>query len=103
MNLLSSNINLEKSFIPEYDPAACTSTIISSISDLNPKKYGIIIKSKRDISKTGLLLPDLENVKTPGEQIVFSCQKASINPQKEPIEIYRFKAKKYKEQSQIYK
>lgn len=66
-----------------------------SFSDLNPKKYGILVKSKVNPKKTGLLLPDLEEINTTSEQFSFACQKAGIIPGKEPVEIYRFKAKKY--------
>lgn len=65
---------------------------ILSPTELNPKKYGIIVKSG---FKTGLLLPDLEGIETINEQIFYACQKAGINPEGEPIEIYRFKVEKY--------
>jgi len=67
-----------------------------SFSDLDPKKYGIIVKSKTNPEKTGLLLPDIEKINTASEQFSFACQKADITPGNEPIEIYRFSAKKYK-------
>ncbi len=67
---------------------------ISSIKELNPKKYGIIVKCGK---KIGLLLPDLKDINTTEEQIFYACQKAGINPTKDPIEIYRFEAKKYKD------
>jgi AmmeMemoRadiSam system protein A len=65
---------------------------ISSELELNPQKYGIIVKSG---PKIGLLLPGLKDIKTKEEQIFFACQKAGIIPGKEPIEIYRFEAEKY--------
>jgi AmmeMemoRadiSam system protein A len=69
---------------------------ISSPSELNPKIYGIIVKSTIDTAKSGLLLPDLEGINNAEEQIFFACQKAGIMLEKEPIEMYRFSAKKYK-------
>lgn len=69
---------------------------IVSTSELNPKEYGIIVKSLENPLKSGLLLPDLEEIKTKEEQVFFACHKAGINIKKEPIEIYKFKAKKYK-------
>jgi hypothetical protein len=76
---------------------------------VNPKKYGIIVKTlpiisaeKTDVvfnghlpSKTGLLLPDLDGVDTVEQQIVIACQKGGINPEKEKILIYRFTVEKY--------
>src|SRR5574341_1363219 len=35
---------------------------IESIRDQDPKKHGLIIQSKRDPDKRGLLLPDLESI-----------------------------------------
>ncbi len=59
--------------------------LIKSIEELDPKKYGIIVKSE---GKSGLLLPDLEGIETAEKQIHIACQKAGID--KEKITIYRF-------------
>lgn len=64
---------------------------ILSIESLNPKKYGILIKSK---DKSGLLLPGLDGIENAQEQISIACQKADISS-KEKIEIFRFLAKKF--------
>ena len=61
-------------------------------NELNPKKFGIIVKTAR---KSGLLLPDLEGVDTIEQQISIACQKGGIDPQKEKITIYKFAAEKY--------
>ncbi len=66
---------------------------IKDIKELNPKKYGIIVKS--GLYKCGLLLPDLEGVDTTEQQISICCQKGDINPKKEKITIYRFTVEKY--------
>ncbi len=76
---------------------------------LDPKKYGIIIKTtpisssgKTDvmfnghtIPKSGLLLPNLEGVDTIEKQISIACQKGGINPQREKTIIYRFEVAKH--------
>ena len=67
---------------------------IDSTEDLNPKEFGIIVKSPD--GKTGLLLPDIEGVKTPEHQISIACQKAGIDLNKEKIELYRFTVSKYR-------
>ncbi len=59
---------------------------ISSLEELDPKKYGVIVS--RDYRK-GLLLPDLEGVDTIEEQLGIACQKAGILPN-EPINVERF-------------
>jgi AmmeMemoRadiSam system protein A len=50
---------------------------IESKSELDPKRYGIIVKKGY---KKGLLLPDLEGVDTVDEQISIALQKAGISP-----------------------
>ena len=65
---------------------------VADISELDPKKFGIIIKSKE---KSGLLLPDLEGVNTVAEQITICCQKSGIFLKEKNIEIYKFTAEKY--------
>lgn len=81
--------------------------LIKDLKELDPKKYGIIIKTvplspSGDVvfnghftAKTGLLLPDLEGVDTIEKQIGITCQKAGIDPQKEQILIYKFTVEKY--------
>jgi AmmeMemoRadiSam system protein A len=65
---------------------------ISDISELDAKKFGIIVKSG---NKSGLLLPDLEGVNTPAEQIAICCQKGGIYLKEGNIEIYKFTVEKY--------
>jgi len=67
---------------------------IKSTSQLDPKKYGILIKT--DSRKSGLLLPDLEGINTAKEQFSAVCEKCGADPESEKIELFRFQAKKYK-------
>lgn len=60
--------------------------------DLDPKKYGVIVKSR---DRKGLLLPDLEGVDTVDEQVSIASMKAGIYLG-EDIELYRFEVKRYK-------
>lgn len=83
--------------------------LVKDTLELNPKKYGIIVKTipisysnNTDVvfnghvsAKTGLLLPDLEGIDTLEKQISIACQKGEINPLKEKIIIYRFTTEKY--------
>ena len=64
---------------------------ISDISELDPKKYGVIVSSGY---KKGLLLPDLEGVDTAGEQVDIARRKAGIYPD-EKVKLYRFEVKRY--------
>jgi AmmeMemoRadiSam system protein A len=65
---------------------------VQDISELDPKKFGIIVKSGIN---SGLLLPDLDGVDTVAEQITICCQKGGIYLKEKNIEIYKFTAEKY--------
>ena len=65
---------------------------VASKKDLDPKKYGVIVKSG---NRKGLLLPDLEGVDTIDEQVSIATMKAGIYLG-EDIELYRFEVKRYK-------
>ncbi len=59
---------------------------ISSIEELDVKKYGVIVESGY---KRGLLLPDLEGVDTVEEQVSIAMRKGGIRPE-DKIQLYRF-------------
>jgi len=65
---------------------------VSGEEQLDPKRYGVIVESGQ---RRGLLLPDLEGVDTPEQQISICRQKAGIAPD-EPVKLYRFEVKRYK-------
>jgi len=83
--------------------------LVKDLKELDPQKYGIIVKSQgfspaSDVifkpspqiyQKSGLLLPDLEEVDTVEKQISIACQKGGIDPTKEQILIYKFSVEKY--------
>lgn len=68
---------------------------VKNKKELDPKKYGIFIKTKEKPAKSALLLPDLEGLDTAEKQLLAACHKAGINPAKEKITAYRFKTEKY--------
>lgn len=59
---------------------------VDDLSELDPQKYGVIVKSA---GRTGLLLPMLEGIDTVDSQVMIAMQKAGIKPDEE-IEAYRF-------------
>ncbi len=65
---------------------------VADTKELDPQKYGIIVKSG---NRRGLLLPDLEGVDTVEEQIRIASLKAGISSG-EDTELYRFEVKRYK-------
>lgn len=66
-------------------------TKIMSKKELDPRRYGIIVSSGH---KRGLLLPDIEGVSTPEEQIAISKRKAGIG-RGEKVEIKKFEVRRY--------
>jgi len=68
---------------------------IKDIKSLNPKQFGIIVKTHSLPQKCGLLLPDLEDVDTVEQQIEICCKKAGIDKEKEKLVFFCFTVKKY--------
>lgn len=66
---------------------------IDDKSELDPKKYGILVKGGH---QTGLLLPDLEGIDTVEKQVEVARRKAGLSPNTK-LEIYRFSVKRFKE------
>lgn len=65
---------------------------ISSPDELDVKRYGVIVSHGW---RRGLLLPNLEGVDTPGEQISIALQKAGISP-RESFSMERFEVVRHK-------
>ncbi|MGX8680013.1 MAG: AmmeMemoRadiSam system protein A [bacterium] len=65
---------------------------VSDISELDVKRYGVIVSAGR---KRGLLLPDLEGVDTVEDQIEIARQKAHIN-ENVPLTLERFEVVRHK-------
>jgi len=59
---------------------------ISSIEELDPKRYGVIVRTK---NKSGLLLPNLVGIDSPVEQVNIALRKAGISSD-EHYEMDRF-------------
>lgn len=64
---------------------------IQSFEELDPKKYGVIVRRGR---RTGLLLPNLEGVESVAEQVAIAKRKAEIGKE-EAVEIERFEVIRY--------
>lgn len=64
----------------------------ATMDDLDPGTYGVIVTAGR---RRGLLLPDLEGVDTPEDQVLISMRKAGIAPG-EPISLMRFRVDRYR-------
>jgi AmmeMemoRadiSam system protein A len=64
---------------------------VKNVAELNAKKFGVIVACGY---RRGLLLPDLEGVDSPEEQIRICRQKGGIGAT-EPVQLYRFEVKRY--------
>ena len=65
---------------------------IGSRSELDVKKYGVIVSSGR---RRGLLLPDLDGVDTVDEQVAIAMRKAGIR-EGEPVSLERFEVTRHR-------
>ncbi|WP_312423397.1 AmmeMemoRadiSam system protein A [Anaerospora hongkongensis] len=64
---------------------------INSIAELDPQKYGVIVRNGR---RSGLLLPMLAGIESVETQIAIAKQKAGI-PETETVDLYRFTVTRY--------
>lgn len=64
---------------------------VRGLEDLDPKRYGVIVTAGR---RRGLLLPDIEGVNSPEEQVAIARRKAGIGPH-EPVKLERFEVVRY--------
>lgn len=67
---------------------------VKGLEDLDPRTYGVIVSHGY---KRGLLLPDLEGVDTPEEQVAIAKRKAGIAPG-EPCRLERFRVTRYRQE-----
>ncbi|TVP85651.1 MAG: AmmeMemoRadiSam system protein A [Acholeplasmataceae bacterium] len=65
--------------------------IVKKMDALDVKKYGVIVRSG---AKSGLLLPDLEGIESPEEQVSIALGKAGIKSH-QTYQIERFKVMRY--------
>jgi AmmeMemoRadiSam system protein A len=64
---------------------------VKSLSELDPKKYGVIVSAG---GRRGLLLPDLAGVDTVDMQVSIAKSKAGIGLT-EPVTLHRFEVRRY--------
>lgn len=65
---------------------------ISGIEELDVKEYGVVVEGSR--GRRGLLLPDLEGVDTPQQQVDIAMEKAGLD-KGEVVKLFRFKVTRY--------
>lgn len=60
---------------------------IKGLGELDPRRYGVIVTKG---FRRGLLLPNLEGIDTPEEQVAIARRKAGIGPDERGVELERF-------------
>lgn len=68
---------------------------IKTIKELDPKKYGVIVRSL-DLIRSGLLLPNLEGIHDTQTQVQIAKEKAGIAPDEEVL-LYRFTSERHED------
>lgn len=63
--------------------------------DLDPSVFGVVVTNHSG-SRRGLLLPALESIETPGQQVGVAARKAGIEAG-EPVKLYRFRTHRFSE------
>ena len=67
----------------------------AQFEDLNPLIFGVVVTDRSGLQR-GLLLPDIESIKTAGQQVGVAARKAGIKPG-EPLRLYRFRTRRFSE------
>jgi AmmeMemoRadiSam system protein A len=65
------------------------------LEDLDPATFGVIVTDHLGMRR-GLLLPDIEGIKTADQQVHIAARKAGIAPH-ESLRLFRFRARRFKE------
>lgn len=63
--------------------------------DLDPSVFGVVVTNHSG-SRRGLLLPSIEGIGTPGQQVGVAARKAGIKAG-EPLKLYRFRTHRFSE------
>ena len=62
------------------------------LHQLDPRRYGVIVQNP-DSGRGGLLLPDIEGLDTPEQQVALARAKALIAAE-EPVQLWRFEVRR---------
>ena len=65
------------------------------LEDLDPAVFGVIVTDHLGLRR-GLLLPDIEGVRTASQQVYIAARKAGIAPQ-ESFRLFRFRTRRFNE------
>ena len=66
---------------------------VDGLEDLDPKDYGLIVQCGD--GRKALLLPDLEGVETPEQQLDITCRKGGIDSIRDQYQLFRFRVERH--------
>jgi MEMO1 family protein len=66
---------------------------VTGPADLAPNRYGLLAV---DGDARGLILPDMDGVETPEQQVALACEKAGTSPDSPAIRLYRFAVRRFR-------
>lgn len=61
---------------------------VEGVGALDPRVYGLIVRTED--GRQALLLPDLEGVDTPMQQLRITCRKGDVHPERDRFRLFRF-------------
>jgi AmmeMemoRadiSam system protein A len=67
----------------------------AEFEDLDPSVFGVVVTNHSG-TRRGLLLPSIESIGTPGQQVSVAARKAGIEAG-EPLKLYRFRTHRFSE------
>lgn len=79
----------------KYSVDVLSAPEVCPIEDLDPKVYGVIVEDEKGLHR-GLLLPNLEGIRSATDQVEIASRKAGITAGT-PVKISRFRADRYSE------
>jgi AmmeMemoRadiSam system protein A len=67
----------------------------AAVEDLDPSVFGVVVTNDSG-TRRGLLLPNLEGIRTASQQVGVAARKAGIAPHA-PLKLYRFRTRRFDE------
>jgi AmmeMemoRadiSam system protein A len=67
----------------------------TTLEDLDPSVFGVVVTNDSG-TRRGLLLPNIDGIRTPDQQVGVAARKACIGP-RETVKLFRFRTRRFQE------
>lgn len=67
----------------------------TTLEDLDPSVFGVVVTNDSG-TRRGLLLPNIDGIRTADQQVGVAARKAGIGP-REPVKLFRFRTRRFQE------